>query len=49
MALTTDACGTSNLANVDPRCAQLDSMKGAARPLRTDLVMSNDFAFGAYP
>lgn len=37
---------TLNLANVDPRCAELDYVKGEARPLRTEIVMSNNFAFG---
>jgi 3-oxoacyl-[acyl-carrier-protein] synthase II len=37
---------TLNLANVDPRCAELDYVKAEARPLRTELVMTNNFAFG---
>jgi 3-oxoacyl-[acyl-carrier-protein] synthase II len=37
---------TLNLANVDPRCADLDYVQGEARPLRTEIVMSNNFAFG---
>jgi 3-oxoacyl-[acyl-carrier-protein] synthase II len=31
---------------VDPRCAPLDYVMGEGRELQTDLVMSNNFAFG---
>ncbi|NBD08880.1 MULTISPECIES: beta-ketoacyl-ACP synthase [Corallococcus] len=31
---------------VDPKCAPLDYVMGEGRTLRTDLVMSNNFAFG---
>jgi 3-oxoacyl-[acyl-carrier-protein] synthase II len=31
---------------VDPKCAPLDYVTGEGRALRTDLVMSNNFAFG---
>ena len=37
---------TINLENVDPDCAPLDYVRGDGRELRTDLVMSNNFAFG---
>ena len=37
---------TANLAQVDPRCAELDYLMGAARALDVDYVMSNNFAFG---
>lgn len=37
---------TINLDTVDPRCASLDYIMGNGRHLQTDLVMSNNFAFG---
>jgi 3-oxoacyl-[acyl-carrier-protein] synthase II len=37
---------TLNLDRVDPLCAQLDYIQGAPRELRTEYVMSNNFAFG---
>jgi 3-oxoacyl-[acyl-carrier-protein] synthase II len=37
---------TINLANVDPRCAELDYIVGAGRKLQCEYVMSNNFAFG---
>jgi 3-oxoacyl-[acyl-carrier-protein] synthase II len=37
---------TLNLRNVDPACAKLDYIMGGGRELVTDLVMSNNFAFG---
>jgi len=37
---------TINLTEVDPRCAALDYIVGAGRSLQTDVVMSNNFAFG---
>jgi 3-oxoacyl-[acyl-carrier-protein] synthase II len=37
---------TLNLRQVDPQCASLDYIIGDARELRTDIVMSNNFAFG---
>jgi 3-oxoacyl-[acyl-carrier-protein] synthase II len=37
---------TINLTRVDPRCAPLDYIVGEGREIRTDLVMSNNFAFG---
>ncbi|MBP1627420.1 MAG: beta-ketoacyl-ACP synthase [Holophagaceae bacterium] len=37
---------TLNLVNPDPRCAELDYVKGAARPLSIDTFMTNNFAFG---
>ena len=35
-----------NLVNPDPACAPLDYIMGAPRCLQTDLVASNNFAFG---
>lgn len=35
-----------NLVEVDPRCAQLDYITGSGREVQTDIVMSNNFAFG---
>ena len=35
-----------NLVNVDPECAPLDYIKGEGREIKTDYVMSNNFAFG---
>jgi 3-oxoacyl-[acyl-carrier-protein] synthase II len=37
---------TINLENVDPECAPLDYLRGEGRELRTDLVVTNNFAFG---
>jgi 3-oxoacyl-[acyl-carrier-protein] synthase II len=37
---------TINLENLDPDCAPLDYLRGDGREIRTDLVMSNNFAFG---
>lgn len=37
---------TLNLEEVDPRCGQLDYITGTGRDIQTDLVMSNNFAFG---
>jgi 3-oxoacyl-[acyl-carrier-protein] synthase II len=37
---------TLNLQQVDPACAKLDYIMGEGRELTTDLVMSNNFAFG---
>jgi 3-oxoacyl-[acyl-carrier-protein] synthase II len=37
---------TINLTDVDPDCAPLDYITGDGRALDTDLVMSNNFAFG---
>ncbi|OHX10767.1 beta-ketoacyl-ACP synthase II [Chromobacterium sphagni] len=37
---------TLNLDQLDPRCAQLDYLTGTGRQLETELVMSNNFAFG---
>lgn len=39
-------CPTSNLEQVDPRCAELDYLKGGPRRLAVEHVMSNNFAFG---
>jgi 3-oxoacyl-[acyl-carrier-protein] synthase II len=37
---------TLNLEQIDPRCAALDHVTGDGRALQTDLIMSNNFAFG---
>jgi len=37
---------TLNLAEVDPRCGQLDFITGPGRELQAEYVMSNNFAFG---
>ncbi len=37
---------TLNLEQVDPKCAALDYITGDGRLLQTDIVMSNNFAFG---
>lgn len=37
---------TLNLRNVDPRCGELDYVREGGRNLQTDIVMSNNFAFG---
>ena len=37
---------TLNLVTPDPRCGVLDYITGSGRRLDTDVVMSNNFAFG---
>lgn len=37
---------TVNLDHVDPRCGELDYLKGEGRSLEAEYVMSNNFAFG---
>lgn len=37
---------TLNLESVDPRCAPLDYIQGEGRHIDTEIVMSNNFAFG---
>ncbi len=37
---------TLNLDNLDPRCAELDYVRGGMRRIETEYVMSNNFAFG---
>jgi len=37
---------TLNLEEVDPRCGALDYITGSGRVIETDVVMSNNFAFG---
>lgn len=37
---------TVNLSQVDPACAELDYVISGGRKLQTDIVMSNNFAFG---
>jgi len=38
--------GTANLDKVDERCAPLDYIFGSGRELHTNIIMSNNFAFG---
>ena len=38
--------GTANLDSIDPNCGQLDFITGAGRKIKTDHIMSNNFAFG---
>lgn len=38
--------GTANLETVDEECAPLDYITGSGREFNTDIVMSNNFAFG---
>jgi len=38
--------GTANLQEVDPNCAPLDYLTGTGREINTDIIMSNNFAFG---
>jgi len=38
--------GTANLENVDPECAPLDYITGAGREFETNIIMTNNFAFG---
>lgn len=38
--------GTANLDATDPECAPLDYLTGSGRAFATDIVMSNNFAFG---
>jgi 3-oxoacyl-[acyl-carrier-protein] synthase II len=40
------AAPTLNLDRIDPRCAELDYVRGAIREISTAHVMSNNFAFG---
>lgn len=37
---------TANLTQVDPRCGDLDYLKGSVREMSCEHVMSNNFAFG---
>ena len=37
---------TLNLVNPDPECGKLDYIMGVGREIKTDYVMSNNFAFG---
>ncbi|MBL4673058.1 MAG: beta-ketoacyl-ACP synthase [Arenicella sp.] len=37
---------TVNLNNIDPRCADLDYICNQPKQINTDLIMSNNFAFG---
>lgn len=39
-------CPTLNLDNVDPRCGELDYIRGNGLTLQTEYVMTNNFAFG---
>ena len=38
--------GTANLENPDPECAELDYITGSGREFKTDIIMTNNFAFG---
>jgi 3-oxoacyl-[acyl-carrier-protein] synthase II len=38
--------GTANLQEIDPNCAPLDYLTGTGREIKTDIIMSNNFAFG---
>ncbi|MFZ6649482.1 beta-ketoacyl-ACP synthase [Undibacterium sp. TJN25] len=50
MTIEMMRCGwfapTLNLEMLDPRCGALDYIQGEGRTLDTDIVMSNNFAFG---
>ena len=37
---------TANLGTIDPRCGDVDYVRDGGRNLQTDIVMSNNFAFG---
>ena len=37
---------TANLTTIDPRCGDIDYIRGDGRQIQTDVVMSNNFAFG---
>ena len=37
---------TLNLDHIDPRCGELDYLRGEFRPMHNDYVMNNNFAFG---
>lgn len=37
---------TANLDNIDPKCADLDYIKGSVRQIDCTYIMSNNFAFG---
>lgn len=37
---------TANLSDIDPECGDLDYIVGEGKEIQTDLVMSNNFAFG---
>ena len=37
---------TRNLEEVDPLCAELDYLRGEPRPMKLDVIMTNNFAFG---
>ncbi len=37
---------TLNLDHIDPRCGQVDYIRGEGREIHTDYVMNNNFAFG---
>lgn len=39
-------CPTLNLLDIDENCAPLDYIKGEGRELKTNYIMSNNFAFG---
>ena len=37
---------TLNLHSIDERCAPLDYIQQECRPIQTDTIISNNFAFG---
>jgi 3-oxoacyl-[acyl-carrier-protein] synthase II len=37
---------TLNLDNIDPRCGELDYVRGGMRVMSNEYVMNNNFAFG---
>ena len=39
-------CPTLNLKNIDPNCAKLDYIMNEPRSIKTEYIMTNNFAFG---
>ncbi len=39
-------CPTLNLKNIDPNCAKLDYIMNEPRAIKTEYIMTNNFAFG---
>jgi 3-oxoacyl-[acyl-carrier-protein] synthase II len=39
-------CPTLNLTEIDPLCAPLDYIQSTGREIKTNYIMSNNFAFG---
>ncbi|NQZ24304.1 MAG: hypothetical protein HRT53_19930 [Colwellia sp.] len=44
--IITEVCSPLNLNEIDPACGQLASIRGAGRIIKTNHVMTNNFAFG---